>query len=64
MKIFHKDKILKKFEKFEISNHLDKKILFGVYWWDVLRAPIYENLILKLKKKIYINLTRVKTIIG
>lgn len=51
MKIFHKDKILKKFEKFEISNHLDKKILFGVYWWDVLRAPIYENLILKLKKK-------------
>lgn len=51
MKIFHKDKILNKFEKFEISNHLDKKILFGVYWWDVLRAPIYENLILKLKKK-------------
>ena len=51
MKIFHKDKILKKFEKFEISNNLDKKILFGVYWWDVLRAPIYENLILKLKKK-------------
>lgn len=51
MKIFHKDKILKKFEKFEISNHLDKKILFGVYWWDVLRAPIYENLILKYKKK-------------
>ena len=54
MKIFHKDKILKKFEKFEISNHLDKKILFGVYWWDVLRAPIYENLILKLKKKKFI----------
>ena len=51
MKIFDKDKILNKFEKFEISNHLDKKILFGVYWWDVLRVPIYENLILRLKKK-------------
>jgi len=51
MKIFDKDKILDKFEKFEISNHLDKKILFGIYWWDVLRVPIYENLILKLKKK-------------
>lgn len=42
---------LKKFEKIEKELNLDRSLIQGVPWWDMVRYPLYEQLLSSLKLK-------------